>query len=111
MLKEIERIRCDMVKHIVMWKLHENAEGNSKDVNARMAKEKLEALNGKVDGLVHLEVGIDYSKTEASFDVILYSELESKKALEGYQTHPEHKAVVPFMVAICCERKVVDYEI
>ncbi|RLU01248.1 Dabb family protein [Ketobacter sp.] len=99
-----------MIKHIVMWKLLEQAEGNSKAHNAQLAKAKLEALNGKVPGLLKLEVGIDFSATETSMDLLLYSEFEDRAALQRYQQHPEHVAVFPFMQAIRSERRVVDYE-
>ena len=100
-----------MIKHIVMWKLLEQAEGNSKVENARLAKVRLEALNGKVPGLLKLEVGMDFSCSDSSFDLILYSEFEDRAALERYQQHPEHQAVFPFMKAIRSERAVVDYEV
>lgn len=100
-----------MIKHIVMWKLLEQAEGNSKAKNAQLAKAKLESLNGKVPGLLKLEVGIDFSCSETSMDLMLYSEFEDRAALERYQQHPEHVAVFPFMKAIRSERRVVDYEI
>lgn len=100
-----------MIKHIVMWKLLDAAEGNSKAENARMAKAQLEALNGKVPGLLKLEVGVDFSDSDTSMDLILYSEFEDRAALERYQQHPEHVAVFPFMKAIRSERRVVDYEV
>ncbi len=34
-----------MVKHIVMWKLKDEAHGNDKATNAKMIKESLEALD------------------------------------------------------------------
>ncbi|GJQ59359.1 MAG: Dabb family protein [Candidatus Scalindua sp. AMX11] len=100
-----------MIKHIVMWRLHQQAENNDKGENAKIAKEKLESLNGKVPGLSRLEVGYDYSQTDASADLVLYSEFESQEALTCYQNHPEHKLLLPFMSAICSERRVVDYEV
>lgn len=100
-----------MIKHIVMWKLLDTAEGNSKAENARLAKVQLEALNGKVPGLLKLEVGVDFSDSDTSMDLILYSEFEDRAALERYQQHPEHVAVFPFMKAIRSERRVVDYEV
>ncbi len=99
-----------MIKHIVMWRLHNQAEGNGKEENAKIAKERLESLYGKVPGLCRLEVGRDYSKSEASSDLVLYSEFESQEALTSYQNHPEHKSLLPFMSAVCSERRVVDYE-
>lgn len=100
-----------MIKHIVMWKLLDQAEGNSKHENARLAKQRLEALNGKVPGLLKLEVGVDFSGSDAAMDLILYSEFEDLAALQRYQQHPDHVAVFPFMQAIRSERRVVDYEI
>lgn len=100
-----------IVKHIVMWKLKEFAEGADRETNALRVKEKLEGLIGKVPGLLHLEVGIDFLGSEQSADVVLYSELESRAALEAYQAHADHQAVVPFMKAVAAARTVVDYEV
>lgn len=60
-----------MVKHIVMWKLKEYACGNTKEKNAQIIKEKLESLKDKIPGILKIEVGIDFSKTENSADVVL----------------------------------------
>lgn len=99
-----------MIKHIVMWKLKEEAHGNDKAVNAKLIKEKLEALDGKIDGLLKIEVGIDFLGG-GNFDVVLYSELSKKKALDVYQNHPLHQAVLPFIREAVVDRKAVDYEI
>jgi hypothetical protein len=100
-----------VIKHIVFWKLKDSAYGNTKKENAITIKNTLEALNGKITGLVKLEVGIDFSGTESSCDLVLYSEFESKEDLDNYQNHPEHKAVMPFIAECRTERRVVDYEI
>ena len=100
-----------MIKHIVVWRLKDQANGNSSQENAVQIKEKLEALNGRIDGMIRLEIGIDFSRTEESADIVLYSEFESKEALENYQTHPEHRAVMPFVMEARSERRMVDYEI
>jgi hypothetical protein len=99
-----------MVKHIVMWRLRESAHGNSAEANARIFKERLEALRGLIPGLLSIEVGVDYSRSETSADVVLYSEFVDRKALEEYQAHPEHEAVKPFIVGAVAERRLVDYE-
>jgi quinol monooxygenase YgiN len=99
-----------MVKHIVFWRLKPTAHGNSKETNARLIKEKLEALRGRVPGLLRIEVGLDFSRSEQSGDLALYSEFESRAALDSYQEHPEHKAVTPFILEARAERRVVDYE-
>lgn len=98
-----------MIKHIVMWKLKDEAHGNNKATNAGLVKEKLEALSGKIDGLLKIEVGIDFLGG-GNFDVVLYSELSSKDALDTYQNHPLHQAVLPFIREAVMDRKAVDYE-
>lgn len=100
-----------MIKHIVFWKLKEEANGMSKAENARQIKEKLEGLNGKIEGCIRLEVGFDFLHSPESADVVLYSEFESREALEHYAGHELHKAVMPFIAEARNERRVVDYEI
>lgn len=99
-----------MVKHIVMWKLKDEAHGNDKATNAKLIKEKLETLNGKIDGLLQLEVGIDFLGS-GNFDVVLYSELSKKEDLDVYQNHPLHQALLPFIREAVIDRKAVDYEV
>jgi hypothetical protein len=99
-----------MIKHIVFFRLKDQAHGNTKAVNAQLFKQKLEALRGIVPGLLTLEVGIDVSGTEMSADVALYSEFASKEALEAYIVHPAHQAVLPFLAEARTERRLCDYE-
>jgi len=98
------------VKHIVLWKLKDEAEGAKKAENARRIKERLEALRGRIPGLRHLEVGVNFEPSAAAYDVALYSELDSRAALDAYQVHPEHKAVADFIGKVREARVVVDYE-
>ena len=99
-----------MIKHIVMWKLKDEAHGNDKATNAKLIKEKLEALSGKIEGLLKIEVGIDFLGG-GNFDVALYSELRKKEDLEIYQNHPLHQAVLPFIREAVIDRKAVDFEV
>jgi len=55
-----------MFKHIVLWKLKENAEGKSRLENANRIKEGLEALKGKIPGMLRIEVGFDFGGTPES---------------------------------------------
>ncbi|MDR1678606.1 MAG: Dabb family protein [Prevotellaceae bacterium] len=100
-----------MVKHIVIWKLKEFALGNDKAANALLVKEKLESLNGKIPGLLRLEVGIDFLQAESSGDIVLYSELENREALSVYQEHPLHKEAGLFVREVVCGRSSADFEI
>jgi hypothetical protein len=100
-----------MIKHIVVWKLKESAEGKSKRENAVQIKLLLEALNGKIPGLIHLEVGINTTEEQSDADIALYSEFETRAALAVYQTHPMHIAAGAFISKVRVERYVVDYDV
>ena len=100
-----------MVKHIVMWKLQESAEGAGREENCRKVKEILENLQGKIPGLIKIEVGIHWGGGKDPWDVVLYSELESRDSLQQYQEHPLHQEVLPFVKAVTCDRACVDFEL
>ncbi|HZX29196.1 MAG TPA: Dabb family protein [Telluria sp.] len=98
-----------MLKHIVMWKLKESAEGADKATNARLMKEKLDACAGIVPGILKFEVMLAQPGLEATYDVVLYSEFADQEALAAYASHPVHKAVIPFIGAVRDARQCMDY--
>ena len=100
-----------LIKHIVIWKLKESAEGCSKMKNAKKMKDMLEGLQSIIKEIQHIEVGLNVNPSEAAYDIALYSEFQNQEALEIYQKHPEHKKVAEFVGKVRLERKVVDYEI
>ncbi len=100
-----------MIRHIVMWTLKEEAEGNPAAVNGAKMKAMLEALNGRIDGLRHLEVSIEIVAADSECNIVLCSEHDDEAALNHYQGHPEHQACVAFVKAVVSSRKVLDYKI
>ncbi len=100
-----------MIKHIVMWKLAESAEGGSRDENAQEMKTMLEALSAAIPELEALEVGLNFAEGEAAFDIVLYTAFASREALETYRVHPDHVKAATFIGAVTANRHVVDYEI
>ena len=100
-----------MIKHIVMWRLKEEAEGATKAENAQKMKEMLEALKGMIPEIIQIEVGINFLEAPPAYDVALYSEFANVAGLNAYQVHPEHEKCKAFIGKIVCDRAVVDYEI
>jgi quinol monooxygenase YgiN len=100
-----------MVKHIVFWKLKDELQGAQREQVLKQIKEGFEALQGVIPGMTHIEIGVDFSKSSDSGDIVLYSEFESRAALDGYQNHPGHLAMVPIVREWRVERRVVDYDI
>ena len=100
-----------MIKHIVMWKLKDQAEGADKAANAREMKRRLDECANVVPGILKFEVMLAQPGLEATYDAVLYSEFADREALAAYAAHPTHQAVVPFIGAIREGRQCMDYEI
>lgn len=99
-----------MVKHLILWKLKET-DTDSREKILRDMKLNLEALVGKVPGLVSLNIQIE-ALPSSNADVMLDSVLESEDALKQYQTHEEHVKVADTYVRPFTEvRLCLDYEI
>lgn len=100
-----------MLKHIVMWKLKDQAEGADRSANAKKMKELLDACAGIVPGILKFEVALAQPGLEATYDVVLYSEFADRASLDAYQEHPQHVALKPFIGAVREARQCMDYEI
>lgn len=101
-----------MIRHIVMFKFLENANGHTRLENAMKAKEMLEALQGVVPTLLASEVrlGADGS-APSNYDLVLIADYADMDALNAYIVHPEHKKVGEFMKGVRESRACVDFEI
>ncbi len=99
-----------MIKHIVMWKLKDSHNGESKSEIIDHVKNMLEELNSKISEIVELEVGINFNPSDAAYDVVLYSTFNSGEDLDTYQKHPDHLNVAGYISEVRTERAVVDYE-
>jgi quinol monooxygenase YgiN len=100
-----------MIKHIVFWRLKDRENPQLREESARAIKQKIEGLRGRIPGLLHIEAGIDFNQSDTACDIVLYSEFESRAALEGYQDHPAHQEIVSFIGARRTERRIADYEV
>ena len=94
-----------MVRHIVFFKLEDNS-----DTNKQRVKDRIMSMQGKMDFVKHLEVGINFSPEERAFDLALISDFETREDLNTYATHPIHVDVVNFIMSLNTVSKVVDYE-
>jgi len=94
-----------MLVHIVMFQFKEE----NKEENLVQVKAMLEALPEKIGTLKSMEVGIDISRSERSFDLALVSTFEDQEGLSAYATHPAHLEVVNVIKEVTLLSKVVDY--
>lgn len=100
-----------MVKHIVFWNIKDEVNGESKAQMMLRMKEMLEDLNGKIPGLLTCEIGFDQNKSDAAYDICLYSEFPDWESLNAYQEHPLHVACKGYIRSIAGSRVLCDYEV
>jgi hypothetical protein len=100
-----------MIKHIVTWKIKENAEGRNKKEIMLLLQQKLLELQNKVPVVKHLEVGLNSTEAPAdNWDVVLIVDLDNFQDLDLYQKHPEHLKVADFVKLVRESRSCVDFE-
>ena len=92
-----------MIKHIVMFKLLDKT-NIEKVVNA------LKSLEGNIDVLRSVEIGVNFTESERSYDIVLTTEFNDRKGLNIYGPHPKHLPVVETIRSLCSSSVVVDYE-
>jgi hypothetical protein len=95
-----------MITHIVLFKLKERTpEG------IEQARGILLSMEGKVEQLRHLEVGVDLIHSERSADIALFTRFDSLEDLQAYQVHPYHAVeVAGYMKGVCSSVTTADYE-
>jgi len=99
-----------MIRHIVMWKLKEKAEGASKQKNAEKLKLILEGLRANIEEIKNVEVGIQINeKSPDAFDVVLISDFETDLDFKMYTRNPHHQKAVKFIESVAEKRIYVDY--
>ena len=92
-----------MIRHVVMWKLHDPAD-------APRFKQLLDTCIGLVPGMIEFEVGVRSAGRDANADVLLVSSFVDAAALDAYQNHPHHKAVSSQLGLLRESRSVLDHE-
>ena len=100
-----------MVKHIILWKLKDELTEAEKAEVKKAAKAGLEALVGKVPGLIECKLIIDGRLDSSNADMMLDSTLETEEALKGYAIHPDHVEVAATLIKpYTCVRTCLDFE-
>ncbi len=97
-----------MIRHIVLWKLADEADGRSKIENLNIMKKQLEKLVNLIPELISAEVGININGEE--YDAALTCTFQSMDDLKTYDSHPEHQKVREFISKVRLSRIAVDYE-
>ncbi|MDR1517553.1 MAG: Dabb family protein [Dysgonamonadaceae bacterium] len=100
-----------MVKHIVLFKLADKAEGNSKLRNAEIIKERLENLKNSIPQIRKIHVHINAQDApDGNYDTILDTEFDNMDDVKSYAVHPDHLKAVEFITKVRVSRAAIDYE-
>ena len=99
-----------MVKHIVMWKFKDFAEGLSKQENLIKVKTMLEALPEKIDFIREMRVEFNINDKDGMYDAVLISSFDTLDDVKRYRVHPEHVKISQYVALVKADRASVDYE-
>ncbi|WP_069132642.1 Dabb family protein [Rhodohalobacter halophilus] len=100
-----------MIRHIVMWKLQDEAAGASKQKNAEKMKLILEGLRTNIEEIKDVEVGIQITEDDPDgLDVVLICDFETDLDFKMYTRNPHHKKAVDFIKKVAEKRYSVDYK-
>ena len=95
-----------MIKHIVCFKLKDN----SQEV-CEKTRDILLSMRGNVPQAKDVNVGIDFLRSERSYDIYLEVILDKKEDLDAYQGDAYHVDVVKkYMHSVMESAISVDYE-
>lgn len=99
-----------MVKHIVLFKLKDEAPEAQKLEAMNRFKAAIEALPARIPVIRKVEVGLNINPGE-TWSIGLYSEFDSLEDVKTYAVHPDHVAAGKLLAEVKESRACVDYEI
>ena len=99
-----------MVKHIVLFKLKDEAPEAQKLEAMNRFKAAIEALPARIPVIRKIEVGLNINPGE-TWSIGLYSEFDSLEDVKSYAVHPDHVAAGKLLAEGKESRACVDYEI
>ena len=100
-----------MIRHVVMWKFKDTAEGKTKQENMEWVREHLYALLPIIPEIKRMEIGFDITGSDMSMDLMLLTEFDTVETMKTYAVHPEHLKVSAYVRKVIETRVVLDCEI
>jgi hypothetical protein len=94
-----------MLTHIVFFKLKER----TPEV-VQKTKEVFLNMEGKIEQLLSIEVGVDIIHSERSYDIALITKFNSLADLAIYNAHAVHQEVIAYIGTVHEASVSVDYE-
>lgn len=95
-----------MIRHVVVGRLKQGA---GDDFHA--IESALRAQQGRIPGLLRVEVGRNFAASRRAADFVLLCDFESREALSAYHRHPAHMETRSIVDPLIEEHWIVDYEL
>jgi quinol monooxygenase YgiN len=93
-----------MIRHVVMWELHDPADAGA-------FCDALASCANLVEGTRSYELAVRDSALAASVDVCLIATFDDAETLSRYMEHPRHRAVSARIAPLRRQRHVIDFEV
>jgi quinol monooxygenase YgiN len=97
---------AEMIRHVVLWRLTSSGADSFERIRAA-----LEGQQGKVPGLLRVEVGRNFGASRRAVDFCLICDFESRAALDAYHRHPAHHAVRAIVDPLIADHWIADYDL
>lgn len=98
-----------MVRHIVFFKMKEQAGEVSPIDNARNLSDAFREISEKIPGILSVETGFNHNKEKQFYELCLNQAFEDQQSLDDYLNHPLHVEVRKLVFDVIDHRMVVDY--
>lgn len=93
-----------MIEHTVLFRMHPEKKNLVNDL-----KDKLDALEEKIDDVVKIETGINFAERSDAYDLLLKVYVKDESGLKTYAQHPDHQEVLGFIKKVVEQTAVVDF--
>lgn len=94
-----------MLKHVVFMKF----KTGTTEADITDLKKSLDALSAIISEIKGFQCGRDVVRSERSFDFALTSDFDDLEAMQRYQVHPSHLAVIAKVKALSETILAVDF--
>jgi hypothetical protein len=100
-----------MIRHIIMWQLHDSAQGCSREENIRRIEAALQTMQRDIPQMLNMQVGRNITTAAHACDVVLVADFQDDAALHSYQSHPAHQAFIRFIAPLRAAKHMVDFRL
>ena len=94
-----------MLTHIVLFRMRDRG-----GEDAQQVRSALLGMKGRIPELLDIEVGLDFLRSERSYDVALITRHAGRAELDAYQVHPVHEEVKKLILSVRESSVSVDFE-